>query len=105
MTYECTVTGQGGATIWRGTAINCSETGNEIAFRHNTGVFTSVRGCSGRTIIGRGIRIEPGYVYTSQLNITVYSSAEKKLECTYENGNSSVIGTLPVVLTTGNEIV
>lgn len=61
-----------------------------------------MRGCNGGTIIGRGVRVESNYIYTSQLNVTLSSTIEKSIECIYINGSTTVIGVLPVGIMTGN---
>ena len=101
MIYECTVTGEVGATVWTGTAIDCHET-SVITFIHLRR-FIEIRGCNNGAIIGRGIRIE-GPCFTSQLNITVESNMEgESVECIYNDGTAtSLIGNSTITITSGD---
>ena len=101
LTFRCTVLGIAGATVWRGSAIECPETNHELTFFHLIS-FMDIRGCNSGAIIGRGVEIEDA-CYTSQLNITVDSSMNgKSVECIYNNGTfASVIGNSSVTITSG----
>ena len=86
LTYECTVTGgPGEATVWTGTAFNC--TFNEISLIHrhfstSTGVFGQ---CNNGAIIGHSIGVE-GNNYTSQLSIIVApDTAGKDISCIHDS--------------------
>ena len=93
------------ATIWRGSAFNCSM--NEtIALLHflfgpNNQSNTAASECNNGSIHAYGVRVE-GNCYTSQLNITVNADMiGKTVECVhYNESTESVIGTL-IVATTG----
>ena len=102
LTFMCTILGNVGATVWRGSAIECPETNHELIFLHLIR-FTDIRGCNGGAIIGRGIRID-NMCFTSQLNITVDSSMDgKSIECFYNNGTSAnLIGNSSVTITSGD---
>ena len=102
VTFRCTVVGNVGATVWRGSAIECPETNHELTFLHLIR-FTDIRGCSGGAIIGHGIDVE-GNCYTSQLNVTVDTSMDgKSVECFYNNGTfANLIGNSSVAITSGN---
>ena len=64
LTFECTVmTGKG--TIWRGSALNCASTGNEIILLSSS---VGDEKCNSGTITGRVIKYERNN-YTSQLNV------------------------------------
>ena len=101
LTYECTVVGRVGATVWSGTAIDCYET-DDITFLHLRR-FTDIKRCNNGAIIGRGIRVEEN-CYTSQLNITVGSNVVgQSVECTYNNGTATtLIGNSSVIITSGD---
>ena len=102
LTYKCTVTGDGGATIWRGTVFQCPSTDNTITLRHSA--FTQIRGCNRGTIIGYGVNSQNS-CYTSQINITTSSTMNNKtVECVYNNGSTiSVIGTSVITIISGIE--
>jgi hypothetical protein len=105
LSYECSVASEPevGSTHWRGSALSsqCPETGGEIVLRHRT--FTQTRTCG--NITGRGIGMEENGCYTSQLNVTVDSSLDNKtVECIYNNGTTTVIGTSSIEITNGNII-
>ena len=100
LTYKCTVTGEAGATIWRGSIFQCSSTDNTITLRHSA--FTQIRSCNNGAIIGYGINSQNGH-YTSQINITASSTMNNKtVECAYNDGSTtSVIGTSIVTIISG----
>lgn len=100
----CTVLGNVGATIWRGSAIECPET-DELIFLHLIR-FTATRGCNGGTIIGRGVEVND-MCHISQLNITLDSSMDgKNIECFYDNGSFvKLIGNSSVAITSGDNIM
>ena len=92
LTYECTVRGLG-ATVWRGTAFECSSTTNELILLHRR--FTSVYGasssCNNGDTVARGVSAK-GNNYTSQLNVTITpDTAGKTVECLRDNGTSSTL--------------
>ena len=88
--YECTVTGgPGGATVWTGTAFNC--TMNEISLVHSR--FSTSTGAFGQynngAIVGHSIGVE-GNNYTSQLSITVIpNTAGKDISCIHDSISST----------------
>ena len=83
MTFECTVTSRLG-TIWRGSALDCGNTGNEIQLLKS---IIGDRTCNGGMITGRVIRHEDDN-YTSQLNVSLSSDLiEKIIECASDNGS------------------
>ena len=70
--YQCTVTdiAMGGlSTIWRGTAFNCSDTGNVISLLHSQYGMSFIQSCSNGALVGEGIG-NNGNDYTSQLSVT-----------------------------------
>ena len=96
--YECKVTGNG-ATIWKGSAFNCSA--SEIAISY---LFTS-GSCNNGAIVGRLVRAENGS-YTSQLTVSVSSDMiGRNISCFHDIGaNTMLIGTSNVAITTGEII-
>ena len=82
LTFDCTVMGgQGGATIWTGSAFDCQ--GNEITLFH--GPTSTIHGeCNDGAIVGQRVSVE-GNLYTSQLNVTVTPNmARKNIMCVYD---------------------
>ena len=70
VTYQCTVSGSG-ATVWKGTAFDCSLSSNEFVIFHDIN-YTSQKPqtCNNRAIIGRVVRTENDS-YTSQITVQV----------------------------------
>ena len=90
MIYNCTVVG-GGSTLWTGRDFDCPSTSNEIALLHSEfpGGFGA---CSNGSIVGRGVREDPGNVFVSQLNVSVtLNSAGATVQCIYDNGGISTL--------------
>ena len=84
LTYKCTVTG-GGATIWRGTAFECSY-GTILRHTHFTSLYGASRSCNKGDIVAKSLSVE-GNNYTSQLNVTITpQTAGKAIECFRDNG-------------------
>ena len=102
VTYECTVFGKG-ATIWKGTAFDCSLTNNELAIFHTIN-FTSQRPlpCNNGAIVGRAVKVENGS-YTSQITIRVSDEVNgTTVVCAHDNGTlSTEIGSAILNITTG----
>ena len=102
-TYECTIVAEGGATIWKGSAINCTEIDGEIILSHSS---AQTRGCFDSSITAYGDRIEDNH-YVSRLNIMNLSSnmINKSVQCIYSNGISTdtVVGTDYIEITTGTQ--
>ena len=91
LTYECTVTG-GVATIWTGTAFECSFF-NEIVLRHSRFPSVSVVSvfCNNGATVARSLSVE-GNNYTSQLNVTVtLEKVGKTVECLRNNGTHDTL--------------
>ena len=107
---QCTVVGRG-STVWKGTAFDCPEHGNEIVLLHSrfeSGTVTGV--CNSGMIIGRSLnRTSDGSdsVFTSQLtihlpllNATNSTLDGRTIECIYDNGvNETNVGTHTVAYT------
>ena len=100
LAFECAVTGEAGATVWRGSIFQCPSTNNTITLLHS--VFTQMRGCNNGAIIGRGISSQNS-CYISQINITTSSSMNNgTVECLYNTGSvTSVIGTSMITVISG----
>ena len=101
--YECRITGSG-ATIWRGSAFNCSAAGNELPlpFLHSSS-GTDIT-CNDGAISGRIIRAENN-TYISQLMITVTVGAEiigTMINSYHDSrGTQNLIGSSLIALTRG----
>ena len=102
--YECTVFG-GGATIWKGTAFDCSLADNEFVIFHSIN-YTSQRPqtCNNGAVTGYAVSAENDS-YTSQLNIQVNdteSLINKTVVCAHDNGTDTVeIGSAMLNFTIG----
>ena len=97
MIFECTISGEVGATVWSGNAIDC-----QVITLLHLRRFLETRGCSNGATSARGVKIEEN-CYTSILNLTVYpDTVGKSVECIYNNGTDiSLIGNSSVTLTSG----
>ena len=95
---------ESGATIWRGTAVDCPDIGHEIILWHRPSVFMEKRGCASRDITAYGVRIEEN-CYTSQLSITVLdlSMNNESVQCFYSNGTSTIVGHSYIEATKGKQ--
>jgi hypothetical protein len=92
-----------GATIWTGTAFDCSSINNEFTIFHSTNDTSEVpKYCSNGAIIGRAIRGENGF-YTSQIIIQVSDEFNGKTAvCVHDDGtNFTEIGSTMLNITTG----
>ena len=65
----CSVNG-GGATIWKGSIINCPGNGNEIVLSHSAFDNGVTKTCNDRNIVAYDIGVTNN-IYSSQLNVTV----------------------------------
>ena len=107
LTYECTVEGDDGATVWTGTVFDCPETENQLELVHIRRFLNTTRGCNDGAIVGRGIRVEGGN-YTSHLYITVDPSMNgKSITCLYDVDSSKMLigNSTIIILTTGKTTV
>ena len=102
MTYQCTVFG-GAATVWRGTAFDCSFINNEIVILHDIN-YTSQnpQTCNNGAIIGHVVRAEND-CYTSQITVQVSNELNgTTVVCAHDNGTDSIeIGSAILDITTG----
>jgi hypothetical protein len=100
--YECRVTGSG-ATVWRGSAFNCDDTGNEIILLYSR--FGTAEVCNDGAIIGRIISVEND-TYVSQLTVVVSAKMTgKSINCFHDGpagAPEELIGSSVLTLTTGN---
>jgi hypothetical protein len=99
--FECTVSnGSGGTTVWQGSAFDCAR--NEILLRHSQFESQMASGeCNNGAITGRGIR-NLDDAFTSQLNVSVTTNLQgKTVECIYDNGTTTTIGSSSIIITTG----
>lgn len=90
LTFTCNAVG-GGATIWRGTAFNCSEENNQIRLRHSQ--FASADGvvgsCNKGAIVGQSIGKENN-CYSSRLNVSIdVLFNNKTVECVQDSFSST----------------
>jgi hypothetical protein len=101
-TYECTIVAEGGSTIWKGSAIDCPEIGNEIFLSHSSQEFTQTRGCRSRPITAYGVGIEDNR-YVSRLKIMNldFNMSNESVQCIYSNGTSTIVGTAYIEISTG----
>ena len=103
---ECTVV-EGIATVWTGSAFDCTTSANVIILLHSQFAGGTLRGCNGR-IIGRSINTtsdSDGIKFISQLIIQLDESGTlegRTVECHYDDGiHDIVIGTHVISYTRG----
>ena len=100
--YKCTVVGDG-FSIWRGTAFDCTLSGNEILLLHSNFIVGTIRTCSNGQIVGRSLS-QTDDCYTSQLDVNITVNLDgSTVECIYESGNSPAVsvGAAIISITTG----
>jgi hypothetical protein len=100
--YECTVSGNG-ATIWTGTAFDCSSINNEFTIFHSTNDTSEVpKYCSNGAIIGRTIGPAENDSYTSRITIQVSNEFNGKTAvCVHDDGTNFIeIGSAMLNITT-----
>lgn len=97
--YECTITG-GGATIWKGTAFECSAVNNRLIFLHNRN--SARQECNNGAISGLMIRAENN-CYTSQLRIrNNFTLNGRSIVCAHDSGvNVTEVGSVFLSFSTG----
>ena len=93
-TYECTISG-GAATVWKGSAFDCPERGNEITLFHNNNSTVGV--CNDGEITARIIRVEND-TYTTQLTVNISSElVGQNITCANDTGTElSEVGSIVV---------
>ena len=109
LTFSCTVLG-GVATLWKGTAFDCTERDNEILLRH--GKFADPEGTSGGcnlgAIVGTSVQVEGTDCYTSQLSVNISDGLNNKTVGCILNSDSGmpiVIGETSLSVITGTDIL
>lgn len=81
LTYECTVVG-GNTLVWRGSALSCPSTDNEIVLLLSDRISLS-KSCNNGTVTAKFIRIADTYI--SQLNVTwTRDLIGESIECMHE---------------------
>ena len=86
LTTKCTIMGDG-ATVWQGTAFQCSSSSNIILLLHSrfTGSHYPTASCNNGAIVARRLGIVNNS-YISQLNVTVSPELNNTtVECWYDN--------------------
>ena len=103
MTYQCTVSGSG-ATVWKGTAFDCSLSSNEFVIFHDIN-YTSQKPqtCNNGAIIGQVVRAENDS-YMSQITVQVSDELNgTTVVCAHDNGTDTIeIGSAILNITTGS---
>ena len=95
-TYTCTVVG-GGATVWSGTAFDCSPSNNRLSLLHSpqfSGGETG--GCTSGAISGAGISVDTSGAedcYTSELSVNISANMD----------GQTVVCTRDVTMIIGND--
>ena len=100
--YECSVIGYG-ATIWRGSALDCSSSTNEIVILRSDSVNRSITCNNGEIyIVGHLVRRENNS-YVSQLSVSVSSEViGRNISCYHEVGIDTIeIGTSQLEISAG----
>ena len=102
---ECTVVG-GGATIWRGTAVDCPSSSNRILLRHSQFASGTSLSCNNGRIIGRSTNTtsdSDGIKFISQLIIQLDESGTlegRTVECAHSYSEKTIIGTHTIIACT-----
>ena len=107
LTLECAValtrSGQGGKTVWKGTAFKCPNANNEITLVHNQfptddGVYGA---CNNNSIMGRSLQVVvDSHTYTSQLNVKINSDIRNQnIICQYDEDTRviSTVGSIKLI--------
>ena len=105
MRFTCRVVGIG-ATIWKGTAFNCPDSGNEITLLHSFYASGAALGSCGDGVIrinGSGFQNVTNEQYFSQVHLNASSNVNgASIECAYyDTENTSIVGTSVVKIVTG----
>ena len=102
LTYECSVEG-GSATVWQGSAFECSNSGDEIVLLHSRFTSGDHKTCNSGAIVGRSLRVEDNY-YTSQLIVTVSPELiGRNISCAYDSDDNEevTVGNTSIFMITG----
>ena len=91
LTFNCSVHGQG-TTVWKGSALECTSSNNEIVLlhsRYNTTNGVKVICSDGNLVLhAESLSVENGY-YTSQINVQVNSELTRTtltIDCFHDDG-------------------
>ena len=80
-----------GTTVWKGSAFQCPDNGNNILLSHRH--FSSpgtMDTCNNGAIVGQSIRVANNS-YISRLNVTVDASMDgQTIKCFYNNGSREI---------------
>ena len=90
------------ATVWTGTAFDCTQSNNEVIIFHSN--FARPQACNNGAIIGQGIRVEND-TFISQLMIRTSDETNgSSIVCAHDTGNingTPEIGSTLLHITTG----
>ena len=103
--YECNVT-RGGLTVFQGSALNCSNSNNELTLTHNLNSNrSSTRSCNGGAIVAKtNSNRQDHFSFSSTLTVTLNDNvmALKDISCSFDNGSVvSAIGSYYIPTFTG----
>ena len=111
ISYECTVVGNSAVNVvWKGSALMCSSTNNEIILplhdRNNTSLIGRrgyYKTCNNGTISASITAIDENGTYTSQLIVnSTPGIIGKTIECAYDDGaTETTVGSLNISDTNG----
>ena len=101
--FQCTAVGSG-ATIWRGSALNCPSSLNEIQLYHSR--FASGRAigyCNDGNIVAYAVGIAEGQFRSNLLIVNLTREMNgTTIECNYDDGaNINSINSTTIAITTG----
>ena len=101
LTYECTTIGPG-STLWKGSAFNCAENGNEVTLSHSLFSRGNTVQCNNGNIMGRSLSVKNNS-YTSQLHVIFNASLlGQSIQCAHFNLYSEeIIGNSTIAIITG----
>lgn len=107
LTFECTTVGFD-QTLWKGTAFNCDNRGDQIILLNSafSSGGTGSRGTCGDNLVAQGIKVDDK-CHTSQLNITITSSGlnQTSIECMYSSNEVNTIGKTVLTLLSSKELI
>ena len=100
--YTCIVVGDG-ATLWGGTAFNCTNTANQTILRHSQ-YATGISGeCNNGAIMARSVT-KKGNCYTSELSVNISATLNNKTITCVHNKGLKTIGTSLLTVISGNTV-
>ena len=99
LTFTCTTVGSG-ATIWSGSAFQCST--GEIILRHNAFAGESPQSGNCEDIVGESVGVQ-GNCYTSRLHVPVSAEVTNRtVRCLYNSDTTTLIDEVQISVITGN---